>query len=247
MPRSSSIVSEIRLLREAVTRIQEIIDPASKHNISQASLDQATKRYQELMVQRDQWVSSSNIDKYLKGAGWYNEKFIREQFEFTAILKLGRTIYFHKDQLKKLAEELKKRKVDLKHFYDLHEAHREFEKEVKKYKEQKKSKWSTQSFIIPKWLSDISAKSMKLPKREAVETYIEDLRSELRNSGFEEYVDIHKGRFAVPKKVYKLEPYTEKGLARRLMQWSDKFNMANLLLHEISSSKNANITRKKCI
>jgi hypothetical protein len=56
-----------------------------------------------------QWVDSNDIGTYLKGPGWWNHKFVQEQFGFTAVIKVGRNVFFDKGQLKALAEELKER------------------------------------------------------------------------------------------------------------------------------------------
>ncbi|HMF72246.1 MAG TPA: hypothetical protein VK616_12285 [Flavitalea sp.] len=63
-------------------------------------------------------MSQHDIGKHLKGTGWWNHQLIREEFGFTAWIKIGRDYYYDRDQLKALHEALKKRNVSLE-FADL--------------------------------------------------------------------------------------------------------------------------------
>jgi hypothetical protein len=231
------ILQELRVLRKAVTQLAGTADLPEDKQLSPTALDKAAKQFQQLQMKRAQWVSHHDIGKHLKGGGWWNHQLIREEFAFTAFIKIGRDYYYDRDQLKALNEELKKRNVSLEQLHKLRRSEKDFEKAYEKLKEQVRTRKTKKSFVVPQWLRDISSTPVQLPERAVVQVDLDQLQQEFLAGKYAQYVDVHKGTHAMLKFIYPYEKYLEAGLRRRLSHWCDQFNTANGVLKEITGKK----------
>ncbi len=234
---SQHILEEIRQLKKAVAQLAGTADLPEDQQLSATALDKAAKQFTQLQTKRAQWVSHHDIGKHLKGTGWWNHHLIREEFGFSAFIKIGRDYYYDRDQLKALNEELKKRNVNLEQLDKLRRSEKDFEKAYEKLKEQVRTRKTKKSFGVPDWLRDISSSPVQLPERALVQADLDQLQQEFLGGKYAEYVDVHKGTHAMIKFIYPYEKYLEQGLRRKLSQWCDRFNTANGVLKEITGKK----------
>jgi len=231
------ILSTLQQLKKAVAQLAGTSHLPEEQQLSTEALEKGTQEFLRLQSKRSQWVSTSDMGKYLKGAGWYNHKIIQEQFGFTAFIKIGRDYYYDKEQLKALHQELKERGVDFEQFYHLLESEKHFEREYEKLQEQVRTGKTKKRFVVPDWLRDISSTPVKLPEREVVQADIDLLQQEFTAGKYGEYVDVHKGTYAMLKHIYPYEKYLEPGLRRKLSHWCDRFNTASKVLKEITGKQ----------
>lgn len=236
---SAQLLQELQQLKKAVAHLAGTADLPDNQQLNTTALDKAAKQFAQLQKKRDNWVSSSDMGKYLKGAGWYNHKLVQEQFGFTAFIKIGRDFYYDREQLKLLHQELKGRQVNLEQFFSLIRHEAAFDKAYEKLKAQVRGKKTKKHFVVPEWLRDISTTPVKLPERHVVQADIDQLQQEFFDAKYGDYVDIHKGSFAMLKHIYPYERYLEKGLRRKLNTWCEKFNTTCKVLQEITGKKHA--------
>src|SRR2546423_15085918 len=84
-------------------------------------LEKAAKEFQQLSIERDEWIEEYHIDKYIKKASYKAGKFIREQFGFSSFFKRVSRYYYYKKDLIALAADLKERNIDLGRYIELKE------------------------------------------------------------------------------------------------------------------------------
>ena len=234
---TKQILEELRLLKKAVAQLAGTSDLPEDTQLDASALDKAAKQFQKLQTERDQWVSGSDIGKFIKGGGWWNHKILQEQLGFTAFIKIGRDFYYEREQLKLLRDELKARNVQFEQFEKLLRSEKEFQNGYRKLKEQVRTGKTKKFFVVPDWLRDISTTPVKLPEREAVQADIDQLQQEFNDGKYQEYIDVHKGTHAMLKFIYPYEKYLEQGLRRKLSHWCDRFNTASKVLNEITGRK----------
>jgi hypothetical protein len=70
-----------------------------------------------------------------------------------------------------------------------------------------------------------------------VQADIDALQQEFVAGKYGEYVDVHKGTYAMLKYIYPYEKYLEPGLRRKLSHWCDRFNTASKVLSEVTGKK----------
>jgi hypothetical protein len=234
---TQEVLRELRQLKKAVAQLAGTADLPEDQQLSSTVLEKAAKQFHQLQAKRDQWVSASDIGKYIKGAGWWNHKILQEQLGFTAFIKIGRDFYYDKEQLKLLRDELKKRNVLFEQFCKLLESEKLFDSGYRKLKEQVRTNKTKKFFVIPDWLRDISSTPVKLPEKEVVQADIDQLQQEFIAADYKEYIDVYKGTHAMLKFIYPYEKYLEPGLRRKLSHWCDRFNTASKVLTEITGKK----------
>ena len=122
------ILSEIKQLKAAISKLIGTADLPAKEQFSTAALDKAAKQFQKLSIERSEWVEEYNIDKYIKNARYRAGAFIRQEFGFSNYFKRGQTYYYNKKDLMALAKELKARNVDLGRYMEYIEDQAKFKK-----------------------------------------------------------------------------------------------------------------------
>ena len=106
------ILSEIRQLKAAISKLIGTSELPAKEQFSKESLDKAAKQFQKLSIERGEWIEEYIIDKYKKNARHRAGIFIRQEFGFSNYFKRGHSYYYNKQDLIALGKELKARNVD---------------------------------------------------------------------------------------------------------------------------------------
>ena len=212
-------------------------DPSTQNPFSVEVIEKAAKEFQQLSIQRGEWIVEYDLDKYIKKAPHGAGKFIREHFSFTSFFKRGSRYYFYKEDVLALAKELKDRNVDLRRYMELKEDQARFEKYLTAQKENNKGKKKRKAYHLPAYVKNFLTAPPVLPGVEIVREDLKALKQEFFEHKLGEYVDIYKGNYALLKYLYPYERYIAPEIRKRAKDWCDHFNIANRVLQEITKKK----------
>lgn len=228
-----NILTEIQELKRVITLLIGVSDLPFEEQFSKPALDKAAKQFQKLNIERGDWVSESDFNKYIKKASYGSGKFIITQFKFTNYFKKGNTHYFNKLSLIELANALKERNIDFERYRELVEDQTKFKKSLTSAAENKKGK--RKSFEIEDNLKDITTSPIPPPPAETIRQDLIRLKEDFFKLKFSDYIDIYKNNHAMLKFMYHFEKYLEQGLKKRCKKWCEDFNYANNALEQITN------------
>jgi hypothetical protein len=230
------IWAELKEIRRLLARLVGTADLLPEEQFSVEALDRAAKEFQKLSMERGEWIADQDIDKIIKKAPYRAGKFIISEFKFSNYFRKGHTYYFKKKDLAALAEELKKRNIDLKRYMELKESQQAFEKDMALILQNKAGK-KAKAYHLPPYLSNITTTPPKLPPVELVREDLKNLKAEFFEHKLSEYIDIYKDNYAMLKSMYYYQRYIDPAIRRRCQRWCDNFRIANKVLEEITKKK----------
>ena len=240
------LLAEIKELKTAISTLIGTSDLLPEEQFSKEALDKAAKQFQKLSIERGEWVSDSDITKYIKNAHYRAGAFIIREFNFTNYFKSGRTFFFNKKDLIALAKELKERNVNLGRYMEYIDDQVRFKKSLANAAENNKDKKNKRkSFKIPADLKDFNTSPVKMPSADIIREDIKRLKEEFFQYKLSDYVDIYKDNYAMMKHIYWFEKYLEPGLKKRCRKWCEDFNYANHALEEVTKKKETFIPVQK--
>jgi hypothetical protein len=232
MDKDEKILSEIKALREVISRIIGTSELPTKERFSLEAVEKASQEFKKLSIQRGEYIAESDISKIIKNAPYMAGTFIREQFGFNNHFKRGRQYYYSKSDLQALAAELKKKNVDLNRYIELKEDQAKFDKYVASIFEEKDTKLLKRKFNLPDDAIDVTSSPPKLPDLDILRNELQKLKDEFFEKKFADYIDIYKSNYAMVKSIYYFEKYLEPSLRKRLHKWCEDFNLVNRIIFE---------------
>jgi|GEM_PF-1119454 hypothetical protein len=236
MEDSKEILKELKELRSMIAKLTGIPDQSGKKSFSPEAVEKAAKEFQKLIIERDEWVDSYNISKYIKGAPYNVGTFIRDEFNFTNYFKRGRNYYYFRDDIIALGKVLKKRNVNLGRYMELKADQQKLEGYIASVFQNKGEKSKKRKFKVPKALMDINSTPPKLPAPEVLKAELEKLKEEFIQLKLSEYIDIHKG-YAMSKHLWDIHKFIEPKVRRRIHIWVSDFNLVTRLIFETTKKK----------
>lgn len=231
------LLSEIRRLRNALTQVLGTSQLPEEEQFSVETLDRVAKEFQKFIIERGEWISDSDISKYIKNAGYRAGNFIREKFNFTNYFKYGRTYYYNKSDIISLGKALKERNVSLDRYIEFVESRDRFKKNLEDAKRNNKGKHKGKPFKLSSEVRNIQTSPAAIPDASVIRDDIKRLKGEFFKNKFGDYVDIYRNTYAMLKHMYYFEKYLEPGLKRRCRKWCDDFNYANNALEMVTKKK----------
>ncbi len=95
----NKLLSEIKELKAILAQLVGTADLPSKERFSKEALAKAAKEFQNLSIERGEWVKDYDISKHIRNAGYRAGAFIRTEFAFTNYFKKGQVYYYNKKDL----------------------------------------------------------------------------------------------------------------------------------------------------
>ena len=232
---STKILHEIKELKSVIAVLIGTSDLPTGEQFSKEALDKAAVQFQKLGIERGEWISDNDIDKYIKKAHYRAGAFIIQEFGFSNYFKRGRSFFFNKKDIIALAKELKERNINLGVYMEYINDQARFKKSLASAAENNKGK--KKPFKLPKGLKDFDSSPVKMPSPEIIREDIKRLKAEFFQYKLSDYVDIHSGTYAMMKHIYWCEKYLEPGLKKRCRKWCEDFNYANDALEVVTKKK----------
>lgn len=208
------ILAELKDLKSIVYKLAGISEDPINSTISIEAIQEATKEFRKLEIQRGEWVTDYDLDKYFKGVGFGAGKFIREVFDFKDYFNKGRTIYYKKSNVLKLREELKSRNVDLASFIELNNDKESFQNCIDKYLASNPK--GRKPFALPEYFENINLDKLE-PPVELVQEDLKKLHEKYVNERLERYISVFN-TYASLKINYPYERYFDEEIKKRCRQ-----------------------------
>ena len=237
MATQEKILNEIKQLKDLIAKVIGTSEFDPSEQFSKEALDKVAKEFQKLSIERGEWITGYEIDSCIKNAPYGAGKFIIEEFGFTHYFTRGKQLFFNKKDLMALAKELKDRRVDLRRYMELREDQQKFEKYLSTILQNNPGKTKKKPFKIPLDLIDITTSPPKMPSQEQLKSELEKLKAEFFENKMAEYIDIHKGNYAMIKQIYWIQKYIAPAVKKRLNKWIEEFNLVNRLIVEVTKKK----------
>ncbi len=229
----TDILKELSEIKFILAKVTGTSDLEIKDRFSLEALDKAAQHFQQMCIDREEYIDDWKIDGIIKG-GHRSGAFIRNEFGFSNCFKRGSRYYYNKTDLVALAKELKARKVDLRRYMELRDDEEKFKKLLDAALSNTQGKRG-KKFDLPFDVRDIVTSSPKAPSADVVRAEISNLKEEYFKFNMAEYVDIHKGNHAMVKYEYYFEKYIKPDIKKRCKRWCDNFNYANNALKLITN------------
>lgn len=231
------IIEELKQIRTALSKLVGTTDLPSEERFSESAIEQAAKAFKKLSIERGEWIADSDLNGIFRGAYYGAGAFIRSEFKFSNYFKKGRTYYYNKADIQRLAKELKVRNVNLHRYMELKQSQDNFRKKLAEAAKNKKATKIKSSYQIPQDLEDINTSETPKPDVELIKQHLEKLKEEFFNENLNQYIDIYRGNFAMIKHDYHFSRYREKSLIHKINKWRDNFNYANNALELITRKR----------
>lgn len=232
---SKELLNEIKELRKVIATLIGTSDLPATEQFSKEALDKAAMQFQKLSIERGDWISNDDIDKYIKRAHYRSGAFLIKEFKFTNYFKRGRALYFNKKDIVALAKELKERNINLARYIEYTDDHAKFKKYLESASQNNKGKKKV--YQIPEGLKDFDTSPIKMPSPDIIREDIKSLKDEFFKYNLSDYIDIYRDNYAIMKHIYWFEKYLEPGLKKRCKKWCEDFNYANHALEEVTKKK----------
>ena len=239
------LLSQIKELKAIIAQLVGTSDLPLKERFSKEALAKAAKEFQNLSIERGEWVKDYDISKHIRNAGYRAGAFIRTEFAFSNYFKKGRVYYYNRKDLMALGKELKQRNVDLSRYIELKEDQAKFKKYLAVALDNNKQNTKRKSFNIPEYVRDIITSSPKAPSPDIIRQNIKALKEEFFQLKLEDYVDIYKNNYGMMKYAYHFEKYLAPELKRKSKKWCEDFNYANHALELITKKRETFIPIKE--
>ncbi|UAY55667.1 hypothetical protein [Arachidicoccus terrestris] len=204
-------------------KLLELSDLATDSKFSMQKVESAAKSFLKFQSERGQWIAEDSLEKYFKGC-WSAGKFIREHFGFNDWIKYSYSYLYNRKSIERLADELKKRNVDLQRYTEYVASQALFQKKMDEFFEKKKGRYA---YLLPDDLADIQTTDVPKPDVKLVQDDITELRKEFDEFKMIEFIDVYKGHYAVLKTDYSFYKYRDSELIDRCKKWCHNFNYAN--------------------
>lgn len=217
------VISRLQEIKSILSKLLYTSDLEPKDQFSTEALDQAAKAFLKFRTERGEWISEDELEKYFKDC-WHPGNFIRENFHFNDYYKHGRTYFYRKKSIQRLAEELKTRKVDLNRYIEYINSQASFENKMEEYKIRKKGK---HNYSLPIDLKDIQTDDPPKPDVQSVKDDLKRLRDDFLSHNLSEYIDIYRESYAMMKSMYYIDKYIPSATKSMCRKWCDNFNYAN--------------------
>jgi hypothetical protein len=238
------ILSELKELRYAISKIAGTCDLPAEIQFSFAALDKAASEFKKMQIARGEWIPENEIYKYVKNAGWSSGSFVRTELRFSNYFKHGRSYFYNKTDLIALSKELKDRNVNLSRYIEYKTSEAAFKKKVTEAAKNKKAN-KRRPYELPDELREITTSETPLPSVDLVKADIKSLEDEFFKSDLAQYIDIYQGCYAMMKSDYMFMKYRNKELGSKCRKWCDNFNYANNALKALTKKRNNFIPVKK--
>lgn len=231
------ILTELKKLRSALTQVIGVNNVSEEEQFSEEALDKAANEFQKLSIERGEWVTESDIYKYIKNAHYGAGKFIMQEFNFTNFFKKGKSYYYNKKDLMALGKELKQRNVDLKRYMEYKADSAKFKKHIADARVNNKGKRKGESFNLSKDVTDVSTSPPPAPQLNTIKADLKRLKEDFFKNKFSDYVDIYHENHAMMKFEYYFDKYLDSNVKRKCRKWCDDFNYANHAIALVTNKK----------
>lgn len=221
---NENIISELRDIKSILSKLLGTSGLKPGDQFPTEVLDKVAKLFLKFRTERGEWIEENGLSKYFKDCHWYTGKFIREHFMFNDYYKHGRSYFYNKKAIQRLAEELKNRNVSIARYMEFANSQATFEKKMEEYKTRKKGK---RPYTLPDDLRDIQTSDPPRPDVQVVKDDLKRLKEEFFSNNMAEYVDIYKESYAMMKNMYYLDKYLDSSIKNMCRKWCDNFNYAN--------------------
>lgn len=229
----TQILKEIKEIRKLLSKLTGTSELPVKQQFSSEALDKAAKEFKRLSIERGEWITENELPKIIKKAPYGCGKLIIERFLFTNYFKHGRTLYFNKEDIVALNQELKIRNINLSRYNDLLIDQEKFNKKLEEHRIHTSNK-KGKRFQIPEGLKDIEKTPIKTPSADIVKDHIASLKKEFKEHKLYEYIDLyHDDSYAFLKSEYHFDRYINPEVKKHCKKWCFDFNYANNALKEI--------------
>lgn len=221
------ILAELKELRVIVSKLIGSSDLPEEEQFSIEKINRAAKEFRKLFISREDWVSESDLYKYLKGTHYGAGKFIRKEFGFSNYFVQGNTHYYNRTDILNLAKALKERNVSLGKYIELRTSQDSFKKYLAAAAINKKASKKKFPYNLPDDLENITASESPKPSIELIETDLRNLEAEFFEYKLADYIDIFKNSYAMVKFEYSFSKYYPSEVKQRSKKWCERYNYAN--------------------
>jgi hypothetical protein len=190
-----------------------------------------------MTIERGDWITETDLPRYLGPCPWRVGAFIREAFSFSHYIKKGHDYLYFKKDIVALGVELKARNIVLKRYKEFLDDKAEFDKKVAAVAGSSNKTKKSKEFELPFGIKNITTSEMPKPDPERVRQDISTLNAEFKVGNYNNYIDVYKGTYAMLKAMYHFQKYLDPGLKRRCQKWCENFNYANNALELITGKK----------
>lgn len=115
------IESTLNEIKDMLAKLIGTSDLPKEKQFSEQAIEKAAKEFKKLRRENNIWIKTHEIRDYINDAPYEAGKFIRDEFEFKNFYTKGPACYYLKSDVILLAEELKKRKIDLRAYMQMKE------------------------------------------------------------------------------------------------------------------------------
>lgn len=211
------IESTLNEIKDLLAKLIGTSDLPKEKQFSEKAIEKATKEFKKLRRENNVWIKTHEIGNHIKDAPYEAGKFIREEFEFKNFHTKGPACYYLKSDIILLAEELKKRKIDLRAYMQM----KEKEKKNSDYNiTQKKNPKG--AFKIPDNLNNIQPRPEKQKSLKKLMAKLNNIMAEYHKDGLSDYIEI-ADNLALPKSNYSNQK-VEITINEKVKKWWPKYN-----------------------
>lgn len=224
-------------IKHILSRLVGTQDQPKEKQFSEQALDNAAKAFKKLKRGNSEWVPSTDVSKYIKGAPYNNVgNFIRKEFEFKSFYQKGAGYFYYKKDLIHLSNELAKRNINLSRYMELKAEQERIEKGARDtFALRKEKKAIKNPYKIPDNLRNIAAKPKRLKTAEQLTEELDKLNMEYNTYHLSEYINIFDGSLALPKDDFYFQKMDSE-ISKRAKRWFMKFNSIHNELSSLEKS-----------
>lgn len=211
------IESTLNEIKDLLAKLIGTSDLPKEKQFSEKAIEKAAKEFKKLRRENNVWLKTHEIRDYIEYAPPEAGKFIREEFDFKNFYTKGPACFYLKSDIILLAEELKKRKIDLRAYMQM----KEKEKKNDDYSVVQK-KNPKGSFKIPDNLSNIQARPERQKSLKKLMVKLNNLMAEYHRDGLSDYIEV-ADNLALPKSNYSSRK-VESDINEKVEKWWPKYN-----------------------
>lgn len=238
MEKQDEILSEVKALRKLMSKIIGTSDLPQTQQFSKAAIEKAAAQFQNLQIERREWVSQYDIDKVIRNFPYSGAKFLIEELKFQNYFRRGQRFYFNRNDLIALGKEFKERDLNLSRYLELKNDKAKFDAYIAKIISNPKKL----PYVLAEDMKDVSTSNPPRPSLKLIREHLKVLKKDFTEHKMSEYIDVYRDSYAMLKDYYRFRNYVDADLKKRITKWKDDFNTAHQLLHEFGHKK-----RKKTI
>ncbi len=208
-------------IKDLLAKLIGTSDLPKEKQFSEKAIEKAAKEFKKLRRENNVWIKTHEIRDYIKDAPYESGKFIRDEFEFKNFYTKGPACYYLKGDIILLAEELKKRKIDLRTYMQM----KEKEKKDDDFSIVKK-KNPQGSFKVPDNIINIQPRPKKPKSLEKLTAKLNQLNKEYNELQLSQYIDIIDDIYAFPKLSLRIGDVPRE-MGTLIQKWCRKFQTVN--------------------